>query len=420
MTESTLTYPDRLLLQRLHDADVTLDAQERAKAEQLLASQELARQFVEGLAEVHTAAKAAEGEVWALAPERTAAVMAQAAFDALELKQWPLEHLMPMLERIHDGEADEADLTVFERLLETREDVADYMAVLDESRHSVIFGHEQALEQVNFGQFWSSLEARLDITEQEAPTPPKQAQLVSFPRQPATAERPSFDLKEHQLMLGRFFDGESSADESSQVQAWLEIDPTASTTLAVMEELSLAVQGAVDELQERAQLAQIWSGVEAVIDAEREGKVVSFERAREAKAKPSSGAGSLWAKLPKRELIAAAAAALFTVAGIGMFADKIFDKEPVIVERTVVIVDSVEYSSGSSGMVVQPASMGLERQANDAKPQPADSAAQDSQEEASPTIIWLLDDDEAQAAPAQAPQEPEASPTQTPDQGQPI
>lgn len=416
MTESTLTYPDRLLLQRLHDADVTLDAQERAKAEQLLASQELARQFVEGLAEVNTAAKAAEGEAWALAPERTADVMAQAAFEALELKHWPLEHLMPMLERIHDGEADEADLAVFERLLETREDVADYMAVLDESRHSVIFGHEQALEQVNFGQFWSNLEARLDVPEQEASQAPKQAQVVSFPRQPSTAERPSFDLKEHQLMLGRFFDGESSADESSQIQAWLEIDPTASTTLAVMEELSLAVQGAVDELQERAQLAQIWSGVEAVIDAEREGKVVSFEKAREGKAQPSS----LWAKLPKRELFAAAAAALFTVAGIGMFADKIFDKEPVIVERTVVIVDSVEYSSGSSGMVVQPASMGIERQANDAKPQPADPAAQDSQEEASPTIIWLLDDGEAQAAPAQAPQEPAASPTQTPDQGQPI
>lgn len=415
MTESTLTYPDRLLLQRLHDADVTLDAQERARAEQLLASQELARQFVEGLKEVHTATQAAEGEAWAMAPERTAQVMAQAALEALELEQWPLEQLMPMLERIHDGEADEADLAVFERLLEAREDVADYMAVLDESRHGVIFGHERALEQVSFDQFWSGLEARLD--DVETPTQaPKQAQVVSFPRQPATAERPSFDLKEHQLMLGRFFDGESSVAESAQVQAWLEIDPTASTTLAVMEELSLAVQGAVDELQERAQLAQIWSGVEAVIDAEREGKVVSLDKAREAQPNTSS----FWAKLPKRELFVAAAAALFTVAGIGMFADKIFDKDPVIVERTVVIVDSVEYSSGSSGMVVQPASMGLERPAQDTKAQDADPAAQGSQEEASPTIIWLLDDDEAQAAPAQAPQEQEASPTRSPDQGQPI
>jgi len=413
MTESTLTYPDRLLLQRLHDADVTLDAQERAKAEQLLASQELARQFVEGLKEVNTAAQAAEGEAWAKAPERTAQVMAQAALEALALEQWPLEQLMPMLERIHDGEADEADLAVFERLLETREDVADYMAVLDESRHGVLFGHEHALEQVSFDQFWSGLEARLDDAK-PAQAAPQQAQVVSFPRQPATAERPSFDLKEHQLMLGRFFDGESSVAESAQVQAWLEIDPTAATTLAVMEELSLAVHGAVDELQERAQLAQIWSGVEAVLDAEREGKVVSLDRAREGNAQP----GSLWAKLPKRELFVAAAAALFTVAGIGMFADKIFDKDPVIVERTVVIVDSVEYSSGSSGMVVQPASMGLERPTPDAKPQDGPASAQGSQEEASPTIIWLLDDGEAQAAPAQAPQEPEASPS--PDQGQPI
>lgn len=427
MKPTMLTYEQRLLLQRLHDQDATLSPAQQAQAQALLAEHELARQFVEALAEVNTATNAAAQEAWDKAPARTFEQLASMAMEATAPELQPLEALMPYLERVHDGEVDEAELALFELLLESRPDVADYMAALDETHHGVLAGQQEVLERADFSNFWASLDAKLDQQAPQAAKP--QAQIVSFPKQPQTAERPQFDLKEHQLMLARYFDGQATEQEANQVQAWLEIDPVAAQTLEVFGELSLAVQGAVDELCERTPLEHIWSGVEAALGSELDaapGKVVSLAHARQAREQQAEQAAdqaaasdknSVWAKLPRRELFAAVAAALLTVAGLGAFGDKIFKASPVVVERTVVIVDSVEYSSGSSGMVVQPASLELEP-----KPAAQPSIESNAQESGEPTIIWLLDDDEAKAQPSpkEAPADKAPQPQAAPDQGQPI
>ena len=407
-----LTYPERLLLQRLHDAEA--DEAEHKQAHALLDASEQARHYLEGLVEVHSAARAAEDEAWHKAPARTPLAMAEAAAEAGLTQAWTLAELAPMLERAHDGEADEAELRWLEQLLVEREDVADYMASLDETRHSVVASHQEALREISFDGFWQSVSGRLDELARPAAdldAAPKadvveaspRAKVVSFPRQPSTTERPAFDVKEHQLMLARYFDGESSAQERAQVQAWLEIDPIAAQTLGALEELAVALHGAVDELQERADLSQIWGGVERALDA-APAQVTSLEQARQAR-----DARRAWDRIPmRRELFAAAAAALMTLAGIGMFADKIFSARTI--ERTVVIVDSVEYSSGASGMVVQPATL----QAQDTAQTRRDAQGA-AQEDEAPTIIWLLDDEEAKSQPAAntpaAPPEPRPSST---------
>ena len=73
--------------------------------------------------------------------------------------------------------------------------------------------------------------------------------------------------------------------------------------------------------------------------------------------------------------------------GMGLFGDKIFGTR--VVEKTVVIVDSVEYGDGKSVIVTGPmqqASMTTESEEDV-------DGAEDAEPEA-PTVIWLIDPNE--------------------------
>merc|ERR1712000_306956 len=109
-------------------------------------------------------------------------------------------------------------------------------------------------------------------------------------------------------------------------------------TLGALEELSLAATVAMEQAQERVDLSSVWAGVSAELADEFGGKapVISLEQKRTEKAeeKPEETGTS-----HRREAFIALAAVLVTVLGMGLFGDKLFG--PRVVEKTVVIVDSV-------------------------------------------------------------------------------
>jgi hypothetical protein len=378
MNSKNLTYEDAKLLQRRHDGEAAAGELDTARA--LLERSEPSRVWAQALDEVQLATRGAAQEIEAnVAQWPDAGLIATAASEAAPLATLPLSELIPLLDRFHDGEADEAELEAVAAMLEEREDVASYLEGLDEVGVGVKAASQDVSAAFDSGAFWSRLESRLD--EDEAPA---NNVIELAPRRASTAERPMFSAENHQVMIYRHYDGEASPEERAQVAAWSEIDPKVAQTLAAMEELTLATRVAVERAQDRVDLSQLWGGVQAGLErelSERESGVVSLERAREAKAERKG----LW-RDHQREIVAAAVAALVTIIGLGMFGDKLFKSETVVVrERTVVIVDSVESSAGSSVMVSGPmaapgAAVGEEQE--------GDAASQ----EAEPTIIWLFDE----------------------------
>jgi hypothetical protein len=298
----------------------------------------------------------------------------EVARGASDLSLAPLSQLAPMLERFHDGEATEAELDEVMGLMERREDVAAYLEALDSLSDQVKDASSVVSEAFDGGSFWDKIEVRLD--EQASG---QVAEVVPLRRpQPKTAERPAFCVDNHQVMIYRYYDGEVGEAERAQVNAWAEIDPKVSKTLAAMSELTLATRVAVERAQQRADMSKLWGRVQAELEremVEREAGVVSLARVREQRV-------GLWAA-HQREIVTAVIAALVTIVGIGVFGDKLFRGERVVVERTVVIVDSAESAPGSSVMV-----RGGVRIAPGE--QPTISAEPSSDEE--PTVIWLIDE----------------------------
>jgi hypothetical protein len=381
MNEHKLTREDRELIERHHDGDV--GAEERAHAEALLAEHAEARAIVAALDEVHVAARAAEQAAWEDADHRAPADVARDA-SALADAVPSMGELAAMLERVHDDEAESFELEAVSAMRDERAEVAEYLSGLEVVRKGATAALEEATQDVDFSGFWGSLSARLELEEQEQEQ--EAAQVVAFPSRakPSTAERPAFDVDEHRVMLYRYYDEEASADERAQVLAWAEIDPTVSVTLNALEELSFATKVAVEVAEERQDLSRIWSGVAAEIGAET--NVVSLDRARERRDEPAASEPSTgWVARHHRELSVGLMAALVTIVGAWMFG-AIGAPERVIVEKTVVIVDSVESESTASVMVsgpMQPASLDLDAQDDEA-----------AEAETTPTIIWLIDPEE--------------------------
>lgn len=82
-----------------------------------------------------------------------------------------------------------------------------------------------------------------------------------------------------------------------------------------------------------------------------------------------------------RQSIFGAVAALVAVAFVGSLFGPFMAPERVIVEKTIVIVDSVEYAPGASVMVNSPV-------------QRASVVSEPGSEVEEPTVIWLLDSGE--------------------------
>jgi hypothetical protein len=377
MSANKLTYQEAVLLQRHRDGEV--EAAERVEARRLLDGSEPARIWDSALAEVELATRAAVQEIEAQVTQWTQAeAIAEAAHKARPLVERGLVELMPLLERFHDGELDEVELEAVAALLEEREDAADYLAGLDEVRLGMSVVGRDVADAFDSGSFWSRLESRLD---EEAPE--KASNVVSLGA--VRKQRERFVAEDHLVMVYRRYDGEVSEAERAQVDGWAaEEGGEVAQTLAAMAELTLAVRVAVERVQERAQAGRIWEGVQAALEreaAEADAGVIRLHQVRGAKAKHQ---GLFMAH--RREIVAAAVAALVTIIGLGVFGDKLFKGETVVVrERTVVIIDSVESVAGASVMVSGPMTV-----------QPPADAATSSQDgaspaEAEPTVIWLLD-----------------------------
>jgi hypothetical protein len=381
-----LTYEQRVLLQRLQDGD--LSTAQEAEARALLQESEEAVAFVDSLEEVHVATCAAEQEAWERVDAPAANAMAAPALAGERSPMGlPLEDLIGLLDRFHDGEATVEEMDEVEFLLEAREDVAEYLLGMTELGEVFERGHQEEVAEVDFGGFWDSLSARLEQEEQASPA----AEVVAFPgalkkKKSTTAERPAFTQDDHQVLLYRYHDGEVSEQERAQVMAWAEIDGEIAETLGALEELSLAATVAMEQAQERVDLSVVWAGVSAELADEFGGKapVISLEqkRAEKEEEKPKETGST-----HRREAFIALAAVLVTVLGMGLFGDKIFGTR--VVEKTVVIVDSVEYGDGKSVIVTGPmqqASMTTESEEDV-------DGAEDAEPEA-PTVIWLIDPNE--------------------------
>ena len=380
-----LTYEQRVLLQRLQDGD--LSTAQEAKARALLQESEEAVAFVDSLEEVHVATCAAEQEAWErVDAPAVSAVAAPAIAGERSPMELPLEDLIGLLDRFHDGEATAEEMDEVELLLEAREDVAEYLLGMTELGEVFERGHQEEVAEVDFGGFWDSLSARLEQEEQASPA----AEVVAFPQKPkkksTTAERPAFTQDDHQVLLYRYHDGEVSEHERAQVMAWAEIDEEIAETLGALEELSLAATVAMEQAQERVDLSSVWAGVSAELADEFGGKaqVISLEQKRSEKAeeKPEETGTS-----HRREAFIALAAVLVTVLGMGLFGDKLFG--PRVVEKTVVIVDSVEYGDGKSVIVTGPM-----QQASMTTESEEDAEGAENAEPEAPTVIWLIDPNE--------------------------
>lgn len=355
-----LTIEEREALQRFYDGEAT-DDQARL-AETLLNESMAARVFMQALEEITYAIGEAEEHAWTSSDAPAVQRVVDIATQAATLATRPLEELAPMLERFFDGEVVPEEMAAISAIIEQRDDVTDYLAALSEIRSSVRASHDSVAEEVSFDGFWQSVEQRID------------------------AEDATFDPDEHRVLLYRYHDEEVTADERARVETWLGADQAdVASTLAALAELRLAATVAAEQAQERVDFANFWHGVEDELDqaVEAQGEnVVSLGRERRERKGFLSDS---------RQGFFVAVAAMLCVAFVaGLFKQELFGSgERVIVEKTVVIVDSVEYQPGSSVMVkspMQPVSMTS-----------MESAESDDADTAEPTVIWLIEDDTAPA-----------------------
>jgi hypothetical protein len=351
--KQVLTTIERSLLERYYDGELV--DKEVAEAQALLNRSQEARVFMAALEELTLAVQVAEETAWQRADAPSGDSLVAAALEAASLAQAPISELAPLLERFYDGEVVPEEMATVSALLEEREDVADYLANLEGLGAGIKATTEDAVAGVSFDGFWDSIESRIGEEEDES---------VS-----------GFDPEEHRVLLYRYHDDEASAHERTQVEGWLAAgEPEVLETLAALDEVRLATVVSIETAQERADLSGLWHAVEEAIDDQIESQgenVVSFERKKRKKQTFFSRQGAL---------VAAAAIVLVTFSAL-LGEQLLGPKERVIVEKTVVIVDSVEYQPGSSVMVNSPM-----------QPVSAEINADDGQAvDEEPTVIWLLD-----------------------------
>ncbi len=355
-----LTTEEQVLLQRYYDGDPLPEGQ-ADEVDALLNRSQTARVFMAALEELTEATAVAVEQAWDVADAPDVETFARTAIEAASLADAPLEELAPLLERFWDGEVVPEEIAIVSALADERTDVADYLANLEGLSAGVKVTHDDLIGQVAFDDFWDSLEDRLD------------------------AEDSSFDPEEHQVLLYRYHDGEATAQERARVESWIDRgDERVTATLEALGELNLAAVAGIETAQANVDLAGFWHRVEDAIDDEIEAQgenVVSFEREKREK----KGFLSNY-----RQGVFAAVATILVVAFVaGLFSEQLFSPgEKVIVEKTVVIVDSVEYQPGSSAMVNSP----MKQASSSATVTAPDGESAEEEEE--PTVIWLLDTSE--------------------------
>lgn len=361
-----LSTEEQTLLQRYYDGD-ELPPGRVDDVQALLNRSPNARVFMAALEELTLSMQVVEELLWEDAAAPTVESLVEAASTAASLTDAPLEELAPLLERFWDGEVLPEEMAVVQALLTERDDVADYMATLEGIRTNLRATNEELVGGASFEGFWDSLEARID------------------------ADSASFEPDEHRVLLYRYHDGEASAAERAQVDGWLEAqDPAVTDTLGALAELQLATVAGVEVATERADLSGLWTSIEDAIDdgIESQGEnVVSLARQK----RERKGFLADY----RQGVFAAVATVLIIAFAGGLFKASLFSgPERVVVEKTVVIVDSVEYQPGSSVMVNSPM-----KTVSGTTMETPEGAPDEGEEE--PTVIWLLDtSEEDETAPA--------------------
>ncbi|AWV91301.1 hypothetical protein DN745_19020 [Bradymonas sediminis] len=358
-------------MQRFYDEE--LSAAECVQAEQLLEGSASARVFVAALGELSLAVQASHELVWERAEPKiiSAARLAELAAEAGDMMDTPLEDLRGLLQRLHDDEVDPAEEAWARALLGERPDAAAYLASLGELGEGLRIAEAEMVQEVDFSGFWDKISAGIN-TESAHNSP-----------QPAGDQKiQKFDAQQHLMLLHRFADAETDAAETAQVQAWIDQDEAqVCGYLEALDEIKLGVNVAAETACENAPLDAIWGGVFDAINAEEPSPApISLEAERQKR-----GGFTGWAGEYRQAIFGAAAAALVAFGVMALFGDRILGpKERVIVEKTVekhiVIVDSVEYSPGSSVMIDSPMTRVNMNSENNA--------------EADPTVIWLFDSEE--------------------------
>ena len=395
MSSQSLTESQRELLQRWFDGE--LAEGERRRAEDLLQSSEAADSYIEALEEIRSAATIAfDTSLEAVSQELSSANLVEAAIDAPPLEDLPLLELAPVLERYHDGEVTEAERRTIEKLRRKRTDVADYLEHLAFVGETVRAANEEAAQKVDLDSVWSGVER--DLTYEDA------------------EEAPDYRAERDQSLIHRYVDDELDEWRSEQVQEWLDDDSEAADTARQIEKLGDATRIAFEEAGADVDLDGMWSEVASRLDADDteetdDADVVSIDRARDDGGAQAAGSEADEASGGKvvglfsqygQALVGAAAATLLVLGAIALFGDKLFPGQTVVKEKTVVIVDSVEYESGSSVVVDSPM-----KQVR-AKSQKESKDDEDDKDE-KPTVIWLLDSngdsdsEKGESKPAEAP-----------------
>ncbi len=307
MASQGLTREQCLLLQRFHDGE--LSAAQSVQAEQLVERSASARVFVRALEELSGAVRAADEAAWdrAKAEITSPQVLVELAQSAGDLSEVALADLAPLLERFHDGEADEAEMAFVAALLEERDDAVDYLASLDEIGQGMrVVGAEMA-EEVDFGGFWEAVSAGIDA-------------------QAATTPAESFDREQHLVLLHRYVDGEVSAQERALVDGWLAVDDhEVHAYIDALGELTLGVNVALETACEQVDLHDIWTGVSGRLDDDSgSAEVVSLSEAAHKRRGGGGGAGAPgWFKEYRQAIVGALAAAVVLAGLVGLFKDRI-------------------------------------------------------------------------------------------------
>lgn len=386
---------DMHLLQRHHDGE--LGEQEREHIDRMLRDSEEAREILEVLGELEHAARGAERAIWEGAEPGSPEAIAAKARQAGPPVEDELADLAPMLERVHDAEAIDAERAVTGELREAREDAAAYIDELEGLGHAVRAAHKEAVEAHDFSNFYDEISARLDAGADAAGDRDADA--------PVARTTATYDRDEHIVLLQRFHDGEVEARERRTVEAWIDEEhEEVLETLAALEEVSLATNAASDFACECADIDALWTGVSEALDLREDASnVMSLDdfraRAEEAEAAEAAEEDSdgFLARY-SQALLGAAAAAVIIGLGASLLSDPFGPQERVVVrEKTVVIVDDVQQSKGTLVTVASP----IERASAEGPSIEADDDEGEEEEEARPTVIWMIDEGTDGADPAE-------------------
>ncbi len=372
MTSKRLTKDDALLLQRHVDGEWRDGEREAAQA--LLERSQPARIYVSALESLGEAVRAAEEQAWQSAALKSPQSWVELAEASSDLSDTALDDLAPMLERFHDGEVDHTEAAVVAALIDERDDVAQYLSELER----IAAGIQQAgsAKDVDFDGFWEGIAEAIDDGDSA--------------RKGSPVGLTSFDADEHRELLYRYHDGETSAEEQRQVEAWIDADePEVDQFLGALAEVHLGVSAGIEVATKDADLDQIWDGLGEhldAIDAERAAdNVVSFESSP--KRKPASNSGPDWVK----PLFAAAAAVALLTTG-ALIGPQLFQDDEPVETQTLVIFDSIESAPGSSVFLHAPQLADHEIENGMGHQMEHGIRAED--DDADPTVLWLIEDDD--------------------------